>query len=95
MRLVLIADRNILARGKNVRPKAKSGLVVIGPVSVVVEHPAGVFLTAWFMDDLPDLILFPLPEAADAAMIAVLPPFCCVDMPLGIERRYELIPVMG
>ena len=56
------------------RSKAVSGLVIVDPVAIVVEHPAGVLLTAWLMDDLADLIVFALPEPAHPAVVAMRSP---------------------
>jgi hypothetical protein len=95
MRLILVADCHILAWCKNMRSKAVSGLVIVDPVAIVVEHPAGVFLTARFVDDPADLIVFALPEPADPAMVAMRLPKRCVDMAFGIKRNREFIPVLG
>jgi len=53
------------------RSKAVSGLVIVDPIAIVVENPAGVFLTAWLMNDPADLIVFAPPEPAYPAVVAM------------------------
>jgi hypothetical protein len=77
------------------RSKAVSGLVVVDPITIVIEHPAGVFLTAWLVDDPADLIVFALPEPAHPAVVAMRLPERCIDMAFGIKRSHEFISVLG
>jgi len=71
VRLILVPDCHIFTRHKHVRTKTVSSLVIINSAGIVVEHPAGVLLSAWLMDDLADLVVFALPEAADPAVVAM------------------------
>ena len=56
--------------------EAVSGFVIIGAGGIVVEHPAGVLGAAGFVDEPPDLLVVPVPEPADATMLAVFCPRC-------------------
>jgi hypothetical protein len=57
---------------KGVPAEAVSGFVIISAGGIVVEHPAGVLGAAGFVDEPPDLLVVPVPEPADATMLAVL-----------------------
>lgn len=75
--------------------EAVSGFVIISAGGIVVEHPAGVLGAAGFVDEPPDLLVVPVPEPADATMLAVLLPEMRVYVSLGVERSHELIAMAG
>ena len=54
---LLAADRNILAGRKGVRAEPVPGFVVIGPVGIIIEHPACVFGASRLVDEASDFIV--------------------------------------
>src|SRR6185312_1374557 len=69
---VLAADRDVFAGPEGVGAEAVAALVVLLGGLVVIEHPAGVLRPARLVHEHADLVRLPGPEAADAAMGAVL-----------------------
>jgi hypothetical protein len=90
-----IGDRNIFAGCKFVRSEAIAGLVVIVPIGIVVEHPAGMLSPARLMDQVSDLVVLSLPKSANATLVAMGLPSLGIDMSLGVQRSNELIAVIG
>jgi hypothetical protein len=88
-----IADRDIFARCKDVRAKAVPGFIIVRSTGVIVEYPAGVLCTPWFVDQVPNLFVRAVPKPADAAMAAVLLPQVRVDVSPGVKRGHEFIAV--
>ena len=94
MRIILIADGNVLTRDEGVRAKAVARLVIVDSVSIVVKDPAGVLLASRLMNHLTHLFILTVPETMYPAGFAMRSPECCVDMALGIERHDEFITVL-
>ena len=94
MRIILIADGNVLTRDEGVRAKAVARLVIVDPVSIVVKDPAGVLLASRLMNHLTHIFILTVPETVYPAGFAMRSPERCVDMALGIKRHDEFITVL-
>ena len=77
---IVVADRYVLAGCENVAAKPIARLIVVVPIGVIVEHPAGVLGAAGLVDQVADLVVLAFPEPTDAAAVPVLVPQPRVDM---------------
>jgi hypothetical protein len=82
VRIILIADRDVLTRDEGVHAKAVACLVIVDSVSIVVKDPAGVLLASRLMNHLTHLFILTVPETVYSAGFAMRSPECCVDMAL-------------
>ena len=94
MRIILIADRDVLTWDEGVRAKAVARLVIVDSVSIVVKDPAGVLLASRLMNHLAHLFLLTVPKTVHPAGFAMRSPEYWVDMALGIKRHDEFITVL-
>ena len=94
MRIILIADGNVLTRDEGGRAKAVARLVIVDPVSIVVKDPAGVLWASGLMNDLTHPFLLAMPKTVYPTGFAMRSPELCVDMALGIERYDDFITVL-
>jgi hypothetical protein len=72
------------------RETITSLVLMFGDAAVVVETPLRVLRAAEPMHQMTDLGFF-IPEAPDAAAIAVFAPQSRIDVRLTIERGYKLV----
>src|SRR6267142_4332835 len=70
----LPADRDVFTRPKGMRFKTVAGLVVVILVVTVVEDPARAVGAARLVDEATDLVVFAIPESANAAIVPILFP---------------------
>jgi len=88
--VVMLPDGDIFANRKFMIAKAISAFVVIGvAVDIVMESP----LASWLSDQVTYLIRLVLPEAADAAALAIFFPGGWIETAFPIERANEFIAV--
>jgi hypothetical protein len=73
------------------RGKAITGLIVIASALIIIEYPAGTFVSAESMHQPADLILFLVPEPPDATIIAMLLPELCIDMSRFVQGSDQVI----
>ena len=91
----LIGDRNIFARCKFMRAEAIARLVVIVPIGIVVEHPAGMLSPARLMDQVSYLVRLALPKSANVTLDALGLPSFGIDMSLSVQWGDELLAGIG
>jgi hypothetical protein len=94
MRIILIADGDVLTRDEGVRAKAVARLVIVDSVSIVVKDPAGVLWASGLMNGLTHPFLLAMPKTVYPTGFAMRSPELCVDMALGIERHDDFITVL-
>src|SRR5215510_16218300 len=88
---VLLTDRDIFSGRKGMAAKPIARFIVVRSGRIVIEHPAGMLRAARLVNQEADLIVLATPEAPYATMITMRMPQLCINVPLGIERRHELI----
>ena len=88
----MVPDRYIFAGREGVQPQAEARLVILGSAATIFERPTGVLRTSRPMDEMPDGIVFVLPEPPHPAGLAMLAPKLGIDMTM-VQWGDEIIPV--
>ena len=86
----MLRDRHVLTSNEAMAVEFEAGLVVLGPLGIVVESPR----PSPAMHQMADFILVSRPEALDTAALAPLAPLVGQQMPSLVQQRSKFIAAL-